>query len=609
MDAPVTPARRKLLLAACATPFAAPAWALAATSASTATAPSSAAAARLAALADRYFAALLDADPFWASRLGSATPAQAASLPIEISPAHRAKRAALYSKTLADLRRIDRKALGETDLIAYDVLAYHAQDQLAQLRHPDHLLPLDQTPGKPPFELANAADSGLSMFATVAHYEQHLSRLRALPAWCDQAVANLREGLKRGIVHPRPIIERLLPMLRNLAPAEVDKSPYHAPIATMPARFAAADRDRLAAEYRRVIEQRLHPALVRLADAVEREVLPRSRTSAGWSALPGGNAWYEQFVRTHTSTTMGAEEIHQLGLREVQRLRGKMAEVQAQYGFEGSLADFLTWHAKRPENYPYKTEQQVLDAYAELNRRIATKLPQLFSRVPKAPLEIRPEPELTRYTASDHYTQPSLDGSRPGVFFAVITDPAAYATPRMASLYLHEGQPGHHFQIALAQELPVTKLQRFYFYNAFGEGWGLYAETLGYDLGLYDDPNAHLGHLGMAMMRAVRLVVDTGMHAKGWSREQAIAYFQEQTGFNERDSRVQIERYMVWPGQALGYAIGRIKIEALRDRARAALGSRFALADFHEQVLASGSMPLAVLEAKIDRWISARQRG
>ena len=358
-DAPEIPARRKLLLAACATPFAAPAWAAAATRAS----PSaSAAAQRLAALADRYFAALLDAEPFWASQLGSATPAQASSLPIEISPAHRARRAALYRKTLAELRRIDRKALGEADLIAYDVLAYHAQDELAQLQYPDHLLPLNQTPAKPPFQLANAADNGLSMFATVAHYEQHLSRLRALPAWCDQAVANLREGVKRGIVHPRAIVERMLPMLRNLAPAAVDKSPYYAPILTMPERFAAADRDRLAAEYRRVTEQQLTPALTRLADVMEREVLPRSRTSAGWSALPGGKAWYEQYARTHTSTSMGVEEIHQLGLREVQRLRGKMAEVQAQYGYEGSLADFLAWHAKRPEIYPFKTEQQVLDA-------------------------------------------------------------------------------------------------------------------------------------------------------------------------------------------------------------------------------------------------------
>jgi len=246
----------------------------------------------------------------------------------------------------------------------------------------------------------------------------------------------------------------------------------------------------------------------------------------------------------------------------------------------------------------------VLDAYAELNRRIAPQLTRLFGRIPKAPLEIRPEPELTRDTASDHYGAPAPDGSRPGIFYAVIPDPAQYTTPRMTTLFLHEGQPGHHYQTSLAQELPLTRMQRFFFYDAFGEGWALYAETLGHDMGLYDDPNAYLGHLGMAMLRAVRLVVDTGLHEQGWTREGAIEYLVANTGYPERDARAQIERYMVSPGQALSYAVGRMKIESLRDKARAALGERFSLAAFHDQVLGSGSMPLAVLEAKIDRWIA-----
>lgn len=603
---PEIPGRRQLLLAACASgaAFAGPAWA-AATASKAATSPKTAAAARLAALADRYFDALLDAEPFWASQLGVATPAQASRIAIEIAPAHRARMAALHGKTLAELRRIERRQLAEADLIAYDVLAYHANDQLALMRLPDHLLPLDQLAGKAPFQLATAVENALSAFATVADYEHHLARLRMLPAWCEQAVTNLREGVKRGIAHPKAILERLLPMLRELAPAAADKSPYYAPIHQLPQGFAEADRTRLAKAYRQVVERQLTPALARLAEVMQRDVLPHARTSTGWSALPDGRAWYEQWVKCNTSTSLSPEEIHALGLREVQRLRGKMAEVQAQYGYQGSLADFLVWHDKRPEARPFKTEQQVLDAYAQLNRVIAAQLPSLFGRAPKAALEIRPEPELTRNTASDHYANPALDGSRPGIYYAVITDPADYATTRMASLFLHEGQPGHHYQVALAQEMPVTKLQRFYFYNAYGEGWALYAETLGYDLGLYNDPNAHLGHLGMAMMRAVRLVVDTGMHAKGWTREQAIAYFHEQTGFGERASRVQIERYMVSPGQALGYAIGRIKIEELRDRARQMLGARFSLPDFHDQVVGSGSLPLAVLEAKMDRWMRA----
>jgi uncharacterized protein (DUF885 family) len=325
--------------------------------------------------------------------------------------------------------------------------------------------------------------------------------------------------------------------------------------------------------------------------------------------LPGGAAWYAQRVRSSTTTTLTPREIHALGLREVQRLRAEMAKVQVRYGFDGSLEAFLVWHAKRPEAAPFKTEQDVLDAYAGLNRRIEPQLPRLFGRLPKAALVIRPEPELTRDTASDHYNAPAPDGSRPGIFYAVITDPRAYTTPRMTTLFLHEGQPGHHVQTALAQELPLTRLQRFSWYDAYGEGWALYAETLGHQLGLYDDPNAYLGHLGLAMLRAVRLVVDTGIHDQGWSRERAIRYLMDNTGFPERDSRAQIERYMVAPGQALSYAIGRMKIESLRDKARSALGERFSLAAFHDQVLGSGSMPLAVLETKIDRWVAAGTSG
>src|SRR5205814_492356 len=222
--------------------------------------------------------------------------------------------------------------------------------------------------------------------------------------------------------------------------------------------------------------------------------------------LAGGVGWYAQRVRSSTTTSLTPKEIHALGLAEVARLRGEMLKLQSHYGRSGSLQDFLIWHDKRPEARPFKSEREVLDAYAALNRRIAPQLPALFGRAPKAQLEIRPEPELTRDTASDHYEPPSPDGSRPGVYYAVITDPAAYATPRMTTLFLHEGQPGHHYQMALAQELPLTRLQRFWFYDAFGEGWALYAETLGHQLGLYEDPNAYLGHLSLAMLRAVRLV-------------------------------------------------------------------------------------------------------
>ena len=566
--------------------------------------PALAAESPLRALAERHFSALLDAYPFWASQLRLDTPVQAASLPIGIAPEFRRRMDAHHRRMRAALLRIDRGALNDADGITCDVLRHNIEDALAQARFPDHLLPIHHMPGSVPFVMAAAADNGLSPFRTVVDHERHLSRLRRLPAWCDQAAANMREGVRRGIVLPTPIIERMLPLVRALAQPDLQRNPFADPMRRLPAGVTDAERRHLAQAYRDTLGGRVVPAVARLADMVEREYLPKGQSSAGLGALPGGAEWYAQCVRSSTTTSMTASQIHTLGLEEVQRLRGEMAKVQAGYGFEGRLEDFLAWHGKRAEARPFKTEREVLDAYAELNRRIAPQLTRLFGRIPKAPLEIRPEPELTRDTASDHYGAPAPDGSRPGIFYAVIPDPAQYTTPRMTTLFLHEGQPGHHYQTSLAQELPLTRMQRFFFYDAFGEGWALYAETLGHDMGLYGDPNAYLGHLGMAMLRAVRLVVDTGLHEQGWTREGAIEYLVANTGYPERDARAQIERYMVSPGQALSYAVGRMKIESLRDKARAALGERFSLAAFHDQVLGSGSMPLAVLEAKIDRWIA-----
>jgi len=558
------------------------------------------------ALAERYFGQLCELDPFWASTLGLATPQQATRLPMTIAPAERARADAMRRRTLAALQGIDLHRPSDNDRVAADVLRHHANDALESSRFPEHLLPLTHMPGSSPlFMMATAADSGLSRFASVDDHQHHLQRLQALPAWCAQAGVNLREGVRRGVVLPTVILERLLPMLRTMATPDIEKNPFAEPMHRMPPKLPDDTRQQLVQRYRAVVGREVVPAVARLADLVQREVLPHGRTTAGHGGLPDGAAWYAQRVRSSTTTSMTPKEIHALGLEEVARLRAEMAKVQAKYGFDGSLLDFLVWHDKRPEARPFRSEREVLDAYAALNERIAPQLTSLFGRAPKAPLVIRAEPELTRDTASDHYDPPSPDGARPGTFYAVITDPSAYATPRMTTLFLHEGQPGHHYQMALAQELPLTRLQRFWFYDSFGEGWALYAETLGHALGLYEDPNAYLGHLSLAMLRAARLVVDTGLHDQGWSRERAMEYLQARTGFDARSVRAQIERYMVAPGQALSYAVGRIRIESLRDRARAAFGARFSLADFHDQVLGSGSVPLAVLGSKIERWIAA----
>jgi uncharacterized protein (DUF885 family) len=310
-------------------------------------------------------------------------------------------------------------------------------------------------------------------------------------------------------------------------------------------------------------------------------------------------------VASQTTTDLQPEQIHQIGLKEVARIQGEYGRLGPQMGYNGPAAGLPAWVAQQAKYKPFKTEQEVLAVYRQLDAKLKTTLPALFSLRPKTPLDIRLEPELSRATASDHYTPPAVDGSRPGVFWAVVNDPAQYGSTGMVTLFLHEGQPGHHFHIALMQELDLPNFRKFGGNNAFTEGWALYAETLGKEMGLFDKPEDYFGHLNDEMLRAARLVVDTGMHEKGWSREQAIKYFSDTLGYSEAESRAQIERYMVWPGQALGYKIGSLKIQELRRRAEKELGPKFSLPKFHEIVLNEGTLPLALLEKKVDRWIAA----
>jgi uncharacterized protein (DUF885 family) len=316
-------------------------------------------------------------------------------------------------------------------------------------------------------------------------------------------------------------------------------------------------------------------------------------------------------VRAQTTTGMTPEQIHQLGLQEVARIQGEITRLAPKLGFGGDpLKDggLLAWARSDARFLPFKTETEILDHYRAINARIVPQLPRLFGRLPRMAMDIRAEPELTRETASDHYTVGQADGSAPGVFWAVINDPKAYAVTTMTALLLHEGQPGHHFHIGRQMEMPLPEFRRREWINAYGEGWALYAETLGHELGLYDDPVAYAGELRLEISRAARLVVDTGLHAKGWSRERALKYWRDVTGASEQQAVAQIDRYLAWPGQALGYKIGALKIQELRRRAERRLGAGFSLAAFHDQVLGEGSLPLDVLEQRIDAWIAAQPR-
>jgi len=560
------------------------------------------ASARLAAVAAQYYEAKARFDPVTATFSGDNR--FDGELAITIAPGEVKKRHALYRDVLRKLKAIDRGRLARADATTYDLLEDEVRSALAFEPFQDYLLPISHQDGLPVMLANFAGGQGPQALATVAQYDAYLRRISRLALWNDQAIENMREGMRKGIVQPRAIIETALPQYRALAADGVEANTFYTPIRNLPAGFSEADRARLTAAYRDAIAQKVLPSLKKLAAFLENEYLPACRSTAGWGALPDGAKWYRVWVRDQTTTDLDPDAIHALGLKEVARIQGEFAKVGPKLGYAGPPAGLLAWMRDDDRFRPFRSEEEILAAYRALNTKVIGKLPQLFATVPKAQLEVRPEPELTRASASDHYTPPAPDGSRPGVFWAVINDPAKYRSTFMTTLFLHEGQPGHHFHAGLQQEMALPKFRKFGFINAYGEGWALYAESLGKEMGLYEDPNAYAGHLAAELVRAARLVVDTGLHDKGWSREKAIAYWRETLGSTEEAAKNNIERYMASPGQALGYKIGSLKIQELRERAARALGPKFRLAEFHNAVLSDSNLPLRLLEAKIDRWIA-----
>ena len=525
-------------------------------------------------------------------------------LGLSIGPAQRTRQFALYRKFLARLQTINPAQLARAERTHYDVLAYDLNTALSFEKFPDHLLPLSQMDSVP-VVLANfASGQGSQPLETVKQYDAYLRRVSALPTWIDQATANMRIGMQSGIVQPRALIVAALPQFQQLVSATPEANIFYTPIKNLPAGFSSADKRRLTLAYRSTIANKLGPALEKLVKFLEGEYLLATRNTTGWRALPNGHNWYLASVASQTTTSLQPDEIHAIGLKEVARIQAEFAIIGPKMGYTGPASGLPGWVAAQDKFRPFKTEQEVLDVYRKLDAVLRSKLPALFSLVPKAPLDVRLEPELTRATASDHYTSPAADGSRPGIFWTVVNDPKAYENFGMTTLFLHEAHPGHHFHLALLQELNLPDFRKFGGNNAFTEGWALYAETLGKEMGLYEQPQDYFGHLNDEMLRAVRLVVDTGMHDQGWTRERAIAYMRETLGYSEAVAKNAIERYMAWPGQALGYKIGALKISALRQRAAQALGPKFNLPAFHQIVLGEGTLPLSMLEAKVERWIA-----
>jgi uncharacterized protein (DUF885 family) len=554
-------------------------------------------------LASQYYLAQARFDPLGAT--GSGDNRFDDQLGMGIDPVMRARHFALLHQFQATLHAIAPATLSPGARLNVDLLDYELADALHFERFPEHLLPINQMDSVP-VTLANyAGGQGSQPLTTPTQYRAYLSRLKALPAWIDQAIVNMRRGMARGIVLPRALVVSALPQFRQLVSTSAQDSVFYTPIRNLPPSFSRDEQRSLMKAYRNLIERRLTPSLAKLANFLENEYLPAARSSSGWDGLPDGRAWYLASVVQQTTTTLTPDQIHATGLSETARIQALFATLGPAMGYNGAAAGLPVWVQAQDRFRSFTSEQEILDGYRKLDAILQARLPALFSTLPKAVLEIRLEPELTRMTASDHYTPPAVDGSRPGVFWAVVNDPGQYSRVGMTTLFLHEGLPGHHFQFARVQEMTLPDFRKFGSNNAYVEGWALYAETLGKDMGLFDQPEAYFGHLNDELLRAARLVVDTGLHTKGWTREQAIQYLRDTLGYDEATARSAVERYMAWPGQALGYKIGSLKIMALRQRAQAALGEKFSLPAFHEIVLGDGALPLMLLETKVDRWIDA----
>ncbi len=557
-------------------------------------------------LVEAYFEDILELNPLYASFIGDNRYND--RLANSLSPEYRETSRVLERKYLAALLAIDNGDLGGQDLLTYEIFRLDRETSIAGERFPGELLPLNQS-----FSLANffaVMGSGQSVqpFATVSDYENFLSRADDFIEYLDQTIINMRIGMERGVVQPRVVMEKVVPQLRAHVIDDVSTSIFYGPVSNMPADFSDEDRARLTTAYTDMIENRLVPAYLRVADFIEQEYMPATRTTVGWDALPDGEAWYAFRAENSTTTKMSPDEIHELGLAEVARIRGEMEGVARQVGFDGTLAEFFEFLKTDPQFF-FESSEEVLAAYEAARVRIDKRLPSMFSVFPKADYEIRQIEEFrAQSSAGAMYQSPSPDGSRPGIFYVNTFNLKAQPTYGVETLSIHEAAPGHHFQISIQQEVTgLPRFRRFGGYTAFAEGWALYAESIGKELGVFSDPYQYYGRLNDEQLRAMRLVVDTGLHSKGWSREQVIQYMRDNSSLAETDIVSEAERYIATPGQALAYKVGQINLTRMRAEAEEALGEKFDIKAWHAQILTDGALPMAVLDAKNRRWIGAQK--
>ena len=526
-------------------------------------------------------------------------------LPIDFTDTYRGKLKKFYAAYLDTLKTFPRRQLNQNDGLSYDILNKELGMYLEKLSFHDNYIPFNQFVGLPLTLGQWGSGTSAQPFRSVKDYEDWGQRISAFGEWADSAIAYFRKGMETNYVLPKPLVQKMIPQMQDMANTDTAKSIFYGPAKQIPKTIDSFQVKKIKEAYTILIRTRIGPAYQKLADFLEKEYLPKARNSSGINALPNGDAYYNFLVRDQTTTDIPAEEIYQTGLKEVARIRAIMDSVKNAVGFKGDLPAFFEYMKTDKKFMPYKTPQQVLDAFEAIHQRMQPSLIKMFNHAPKTPFEIRQTEAFRAASASAEYMQGSADGTRPGIFYVPILDATTFnTTSGMESLFLHEAIPGHHYQISLQQEDSLLpKFRRFDVGdNAYVEGWALYCESLGKELGLYTDPYQYMGALGDEMHRAIRLVVDVAIHTKGMSRDEAIKYMMDNEAISLQGATAEIERYMAIPGQALGYKIGAMKIRSLRDKYQEQLGKNFKIAEFHDAILSDGSMPLDILEKKMDNW-------
>jgi len=525
-------------------------------------------------------------------------------LALDFTDAYRDSLKRHYDKYETILAGFDKEKLNDEDKLSYDIFKYTLDLSIEELKFPENLIPFNQFSGLTLTMGQLGSGSGAQPFKTVADYDNWIKRATLFSTWADSSIVYFKKGIAINYVLPKALVVKMIPQMNQLVTKDPIKSVFYGPIKALPATFSGADKKRLTTAYLQLIQQKIVPSYNKLAVFLQNEYLPKARMSSGVSDLPNGKAYYAFCVKQQTTTSKTPDEIYNLGLSEVKRIRHQMDSVKESVHFKRDLAAFFEYMKTDKRFMPYKKPQEVLAAFEKIHQTMQPQLKNEFIHVPKTKFEIRQTEAFRAATASAEYNQGSADGSRPGIFYVPILDATKFnTTSGMESLFLHEAIPGHHYQISLQQEdTLLPKFRRFGGQNAYVEGWALYCESLGKELGLFTDPYQYMGALGDEIHRAIRLVVDVAIHTKGMSREDAIKYMMENEQINEQGATAEIERYMSWPGQALGYKIGALKIRELRNKYSNQLGSKFSIGEFHDQVINDGSMPLALLEQKLDRW-------